>query len=151
MKIAVLDTCTITKGDVALDEISALGEVSYYDDIDISEVSEKIGDADAIIIALGTNDQANVATDGVINEDGAQTYLDSMRRLIEGYHAAYPNAIIYITTALPRWTSEASTANTYNVVIPLQQQLAGEYSYTKLMDLYSDMKPYADIDETNNT
>ncbi len=49
MKIAVLDTCTITKGDVALDEISALGEVSYYDDIEMSEVSEKIGDADAII------------------------------------------------------------------------------------------------------
>ncbi len=49
MKIAVLDTCTITKGDVLLDEISALGEVSYYDDIAMSEVSEKIGDVDAII------------------------------------------------------------------------------------------------------
>lgn len=49
MKIAVLDTCTITKGDVALDEISALGEVSYYDDIELSEVSEKLGDVDAII------------------------------------------------------------------------------------------------------
>ncbi len=54
MKIAVLDTCTITKGDVALDEISALGDVSYYDDIDISEVSEKIGDAEAIICNKAT-------------------------------------------------------------------------------------------------
>jgi len=49
MKIAVLDTCTITKGDVSLDELSALGEVSYFDDIELCEVSEKIGDAEAII------------------------------------------------------------------------------------------------------
>ncbi len=112
-------------------------------------MSLQFGEADAVIIALGTNDSANVAVEGVINQAGADSYLDSMRRLIETYHAVYPTATIYITTALPRWTSVASTANTENVVIPLQKQLAGEYSYAKTMDLFTAMKPYADSDKAN--
>ncbi len=49
MKIAVIDTCTITKGDVSLDEISALGDVSFYDDIPDDRIAEMIGDSEAII------------------------------------------------------------------------------------------------------
>ena len=63
-------------------------------------MSMNYADADAVIIALGTNDNANVRTD-----DGLALYIDSMRRLIENYHAAYPDAIIYITTALPRFNN----------------------------------------------
>jgi len=114
-------------------------------------MSLQFGDADAVIIALGTNDNENVATDGVMIEEGAGYYLDSMRRLIETYHAAYPDAVIYITTALPRWTNEVTTNNTYKVVIPLQQQLAGEYSYTRSIDLFTAMKPYADKDQADDT
>ena len=49
MKIAVVDTCTITKGDVSLDELSALGEVSFYDDVPEDKIEELIGDSEAII------------------------------------------------------------------------------------------------------
>ncbi len=114
-------------------------------------LSLQFGEADAVIIALGTNDNSYVGENGVAKPEGVAIYLDSMRQLIEAYHAAYPNATIYITTALPRWTTEASTANTYNVVIPLQKQLAGEYSYTKTMDLHTAMLPYAEYDQANNS
>lgn len=49
MKIAVLDTCTITKGDVALDEISALGDVVYFDDMPTDDFDKTIRNADAVI------------------------------------------------------------------------------------------------------
>ena len=49
MKIAVLDTCTITKGDVLLDELSALGEVSYFDEVEYPDIPDKVREAEAII------------------------------------------------------------------------------------------------------
>ena len=110
-------------------------------------MSLQFGDADAVIIAIGTNNHSYVAS----GEEEVNFYLDSMRRLIETYHETYPDAVIYITTALPRWGTTAAKENALNVVIPLQEQLAGEYSYTKKLDLYTAMKPYADIDEQNET
>lgn len=49
MKIAVLDRCTVTNGDVSLDEIDSLGEVLYYDIIEPERIPEIIGDAEAIV------------------------------------------------------------------------------------------------------
>ncbi len=49
MKIAVLDTNTVTNGDVSLRAIDALGEVSYYDMLPQSELAAAIGDSDALI------------------------------------------------------------------------------------------------------
>ena len=49
VKIAIIDTCTITKGDVSLDEIAALGEVSYFDEVEYPDIPDEVKAADAII------------------------------------------------------------------------------------------------------
>ena len=49
MKITVLDKCTVTTGDVSLDEISSLGDVRFYDVVEPSKIAETIGDGDAVI------------------------------------------------------------------------------------------------------
>ena len=109
-------------------------------------LSMQFGDADAVIIALGTNESRSIAEGG-----NPEHYETAMRELIEGYHAAYPNAVIYITTALPRFGAQANTDAVEQVVMPIQIKLAEEYEYTKLMDLYTDMLPYAKIDIADNT
>lgn len=48
MKITILDKCTVTTGDVSLDEITRLGDVTEYDVV--SDVAAAIGDSDAVII-----------------------------------------------------------------------------------------------------
>ncbi len=104
------------------------------------------GDADAIIIALGTNESAALAAGGT-----PEFYEESMRRLIDTYHTAYPNATIYITTALPRFGTQAYTDAVEQIVMPIQRRLAADYEYTKLMDLYTDMLPYAEIDKNDGS
>lgn len=49
MKITVLDTCTLTKGDVSLAEIDALGEVRYYDILSHEEIVSAASDADILL------------------------------------------------------------------------------------------------------
>ncbi len=49
MKICVLDTNTVTKGDVSLKPLENFGEVVYYDMLPPSEVIEAAKDCDAII------------------------------------------------------------------------------------------------------
>lgn len=49
MKISVLDTNTVTKGDIYLKPLEAFGEVSYYDMLPPSRVIEAAKDSDAII------------------------------------------------------------------------------------------------------
>lgn len=49
MKIAVLDRCTVTNGDVSLDEIKTLGDVKFYDVVPPGDIPAAIGDADAVI------------------------------------------------------------------------------------------------------
>ena len=49
MKITVLDTCTVTNGDVSLDEIKTLGDVRFFDMVAPCDISGAIGDADAVI------------------------------------------------------------------------------------------------------
>lgn len=50
MKIAVLDRCTVTNGDVSLAPLEALGEVRYFDMLPPAELSAAIGDAEAVIV-----------------------------------------------------------------------------------------------------
>lgn len=49
MKITVLDTCTITNGDVSLKEIEAIGETAYFDMLEKQEIINVAKDSDAII------------------------------------------------------------------------------------------------------
>lgn len=49
MKIVVLDSETVSKNDVSLDEIKALGEVEIYGYTKNDEVANRIGDADGVI------------------------------------------------------------------------------------------------------
>lgn len=50
MKIAILDVCTVTNGDVSLNKIEALGDVVLHDVVPVERVPEAIGDADAVIV-----------------------------------------------------------------------------------------------------
>lgn len=50
MKIAVLDRCTVTNGDVSLTPLEALGEVRYFDMVPPQELAAAIGDAEAVIV-----------------------------------------------------------------------------------------------------
>lgn len=49
MKIVVLDSETVTRNDVSLDGIKALGETEIYGYTKNDEIAERIGDADAVI------------------------------------------------------------------------------------------------------
>lgn len=49
MKIVVLDTCTVTNGDISLKEIEEVGYTEYYDLLDKEQIIEAAKDADAII------------------------------------------------------------------------------------------------------
>ncbi len=49
MKITILDKCTVTNGDVSLDEISKLGETAFFDLVPYEKLHEAIGDSDAVI------------------------------------------------------------------------------------------------------
>lgn len=49
MKITVLDTCTVSNGDISLDEIKALGDVRFFDVIAPEKIADTIGDSDAVI------------------------------------------------------------------------------------------------------
>ena len=49
MKITVLDRCTVTRGDVPLDEIKTLGDVKFYDIVEPEKIAGVIGDSDAVI------------------------------------------------------------------------------------------------------
>lgn len=50
MKIAVLDRCTITTGDVSLAPLEEVGKVTYFDTLPQNEVAAAIGDSDAVIV-----------------------------------------------------------------------------------------------------
>lgn len=49
MKITVLDTCTVTNGDVSLDEIKKLGDVRFFDVVEPKDIADTIGDSNAVI------------------------------------------------------------------------------------------------------
>lgn len=58
--------------------------------------------ADLVVINIGTNDQ------NAYNNVSAQTYQDSLTRLIQGVHGVWPNAqvVLMVSTARspPEWT-----------------------------------------------
>ncbi|MCQ2771310.1 MAG: D-2-hydroxyacid dehydrogenase, partial [Clostridia bacterium] len=49
IKIVVLDTNTVTNGDVSLEKITKLGDVSFFDMMPYDKLADIIGDADAVI------------------------------------------------------------------------------------------------------
>ncbi|MBQ8345819.1 MAG: D-2-hydroxyacid dehydrogenase [Clostridia bacterium] len=50
MKIAVLDCCTVTNGDVSLSPLEQVGEVRYFDLLPPDQVAAAIGDSDAVVV-----------------------------------------------------------------------------------------------------
>ena len=49
MKIVILDKKTVTLGEVSLEELNALGDVTAYDLTEPHEIPQHIGDADAVL------------------------------------------------------------------------------------------------------
>lgn len=49
MKITVLDTCTITNGDISLKEIEAVGEATFFDMLEKTEIIKIAKESEAII------------------------------------------------------------------------------------------------------
>lgn len=50
LKIAVLDRCTVTNGDVSFAPMEAVGEITYYDVLPPERIAEAIGDRDAVVV-----------------------------------------------------------------------------------------------------
>lgn len=50
IKIAILDRCTVTNGDVSLAPLEEVGEVRYFDLLPPEQVADAIGDADAVVV-----------------------------------------------------------------------------------------------------
>ena len=50
MKIAVLDKCTVTNGDVSLAALEEIGEVKYFDTVAPEQIPGAIGDSEAVIV-----------------------------------------------------------------------------------------------------
>ncbi len=49
MKTVILDTCTVTKGDLDMSPLSAFGEVEYYDILTPDKIIEVLTGADAVV------------------------------------------------------------------------------------------------------
>ena len=49
MKTVILDTCTVTKGDLDMSPLSAFGEVKYYDILTPEKIIEVLAFADAVV------------------------------------------------------------------------------------------------------
>jgi len=49
MKITVLDTCTVTRGDVSLSPIEALGKVRFYNTLPAERLAASIGDSEIVL------------------------------------------------------------------------------------------------------
>ncbi len=49
MKTVILDTCTVTKGDVDLSALEQFGRTEYYDILSKEQIISVLGDADAVI------------------------------------------------------------------------------------------------------
>lgn len=96
---------------------------------------------DIIVIALGTNNYSRANFDY-----GRTEYEEGMADLIETYHAKFPEAKIYITTAMPRFKHSARASSVVANIIPLQKKLASAYPYCELIDLYTAMFDRADLD-----
>ena len=58
MKLVILDTCTVTNGDVSLDALSALGEVQFYDLVPPAELPAVLREAEGVIC-----NRANITAD----------------------------------------------------------------------------------------
>lgn len=95
-------------------------------------------EADAVVIALGTNNHSYT-----LDADGLRDYEAGMSQLIEKYHELFPDATIYITTALPRFENMDRASVVVANIIPTQKRLAEKYDYCKLVDLYTAMADYA--------
>ena len=50
LKIAVLDRCTVTNGDISFAPMEAVGEVTYYDVLPPADIPAAIGDRDAVVV-----------------------------------------------------------------------------------------------------
>lgn len=50
MKIAVLDRCTVTNGDISLAPLEEVGQVTYFDVLAQEEIAAAIGDSDAVVV-----------------------------------------------------------------------------------------------------
>ncbi len=109
-------------------------------------LARSFGDADAVVIALGTNDWRHVYDGGVYNEYGENTYKASLGALIEYCHAEFPDAVVYLTTAIARYDHAQAAYAVENIIVPAQREVAAEYSYVKLIDLYELMLPYGEED-----
>ncbi len=49
MKLVILDTCTVTKGDIDMSALDAFGDVSYYDMLPREQIIEVLRGADAVV------------------------------------------------------------------------------------------------------
>ncbi len=49
MKLVILDTCTVTKGDIDMSPLDAFGEISYYDMLPKAQIIEVLRGADAVV------------------------------------------------------------------------------------------------------
>ena len=49
MKLTILDTCTVTNGDVSLDELKTLGDVRFFDVVEPEKIANVIGESDGVI------------------------------------------------------------------------------------------------------
>ncbi len=49
MKLVILDTCTVTKGDLDMSALERFGEVAYYDMMPKDQIIEALKDADAVV------------------------------------------------------------------------------------------------------
>ncbi len=49
MKLTILDKCTVTNGDVSLDRLATLGNVSFYDIVAPAELPRVLRDSDALV------------------------------------------------------------------------------------------------------
>ncbi len=49
MKLVILDTCTVTKGDIDMSPLDSFGEISYYDMLPKAQIIETLQGADAVV------------------------------------------------------------------------------------------------------
>ncbi len=118
MKICVLDANTVTKGDVSLSPLEALGEVEYHDMLPPEEVIEAARDAE-VIICNKTRITAEI--------------MDSCKRLkfITLFATGYNNIDIsaaaergIVVSNVPNYSTDSVAQHTFALILELSENLS---------------------------
>lgn len=113
MKIVVLDKCTVTKGDLDLTVIEALGDVEYHDILSKSEILSALKGADAVICNKSVIDKE------IITAAASLKYIGLFATGYNNVDVAYAKQRGIVVCNVPGYSTASVTQLTLSLILEL--------------------------------